>query len=146
MSVGTMDPMVAVERLVAQKKALEVELEQEKRSNAELRIERDAAVGDIKELLIFKPILEQKVVSQQIWLRDKPLILMLKAQISKWYGPRGDMASPDSTVAKSAKHLMDLVVEECVRYAILLQPHIIKMRLDGPLRPSKGDASGDTKE
>ena len=143
MGLGVEDPKAALETLIAKSTATETELGQLKRSLDEMRTERDSLLEDMKDFEVFRPLLGQKVVSQQIWLRDKALVQALKGQLLKWYGPSGDLVSQDGGVAKTARHLLDLVVEECVRYSILVVPHIVKMRLDGP-RPVKGDSGGDT--
>ena len=141
-----MDPMAALEQLMAQKKALELELAQEKKANEIMKVERDTAVADMADFEIFRPIVEQKPVSLQVWLRDKPLVTYLKAQMVKWFGPGGDPAHPDNNVSKMAKNRLDLVVEECVRFGIQVHPGTIKSRLNGPPRPSKGDANGNSEK
>ena len=116
----------ALDGIIRERDHLKTQLTQQERTLDSQRKELDEQKELLKELAVFKPLLNDPQVSYRVYIRDKALISALKGKIMQWYGPGMDTMSEDKQVANNARHVIEQVVEECVRYGILTVPHIIQ--------------------
>lgn len=128
--IDRVDAHDALDGIITERDHLKTQLEQQKRTLDSQRQELAEQKQLLKELAVFKPLLNDPQVSYRVWLRDKALITVLKGKVMQWYGTGVDTMSEDKEVSRSARNTIELVIEECVRYGILTVPHIIRGLLD----------------
>lgn len=118
-----------VQQILDVNKKQETELEQFSKLLEELRQENKSLRGRLSKLEKYESIEADTQKYRQVWLRDPVVIQQLRGRLIQLYPGRGDTSVTGENTRKNANRLYDDLVEECVRYGLVIW-HIIKRRVE----------------